>query len=139
MVWATTTERQIRQEQAATTTSRSPAPRPALRRAFLAAPIFADARLGIIGLPRKPRKSASSRLVLVPDVKLQWPEPPPKLLAEEASIWRSIVERMRPGWFYSSEFALESYCRLVADERRLGGYLAEAEGGGAHMVRFDAP
>jgi hypothetical protein len=84
------------------------------------------------------RKSASSRLALVPDVKLQRPEPPPKLLAEEASIWRSIVERMRPGWFYSSEFVLESYCRLVADERRLAGYLAEAEGGSPHMVRFDA-
>jgi hypothetical protein len=33
---------------------------------------------------------------------------------------------MRPGWFYSSEFLLES-CRLVADERRLAGFLAQTD------------
>ena len=53
------------------------------------------------------------------------PEPPERLSPEEACVWKSAVEGMKPGWFNpASEALLEAYClqvmigRQVAKEMR---------------------
>ena len=35
--------------------------------------------------------------------------PPENLSETEKAIWRGIVEKVRPGWFYSSEALLRAY------------------------------
>jgi hypothetical protein len=76
------------------------------------------------------RKSAGARaLRLVPDVMLAPPKAPARLSADERAIWRGVVERFRPGFFYSCEPLLEAYCRLVNDERTLAAAMAAEERG----------
>jgi hypothetical protein len=83
-----------------------------------------------IATRQRGRKSAAARaLRLVPDVRLERPRPPERLNADEAAIWKGIVERYRPGFFFSCEEILEQYCRLISDERRLAAALAEEERG----------
>jgi hypothetical protein len=36
-------------------------------------------------------------------------DPPENLSETEKAIWRGIVEKVRPGWFYSSEALLRAY------------------------------
>jgi hypothetical protein len=75
---------------------------------------------------RKPgRKSAAELSVIAPDVRMQRPEPPAKLAEEEQAIWREIVAKVRPGWFWSSENLLEVYVRCLAHERKLSAWANE--------------
>jgi hypothetical protein len=42
------------------------------------------------------------------------------LSAEEAAVWRETVASIKAGWFRGSETVLETFCRAVVVERRLG-------------------
>jgi hypothetical protein len=80
---------------------------------------------------RKPgRKSADSLTaltVVAPDVLLQRPDPPARLSAEEKTIWREIVAKVKPAWFWSSEVLLECYVRCLAHERILAAWIKEID------------
>jgi hypothetical protein len=72
-------------------------------------------------LRKRGRKSAASLSVVPVDVKLQRPEPPARLSAVEKQIRREIAEKVRPGWFWSSEPLLELYVQTLAHQRQLAG------------------
>jgi hypothetical protein len=79
---------------------------------------------------RGPKSAASiASLKVVPDSRMRPPEPPTDLTPAERQIWDGIVEKLRPGWLYSSEALLASYCRLVAQEGDLAREIAQAEPG----------
>ena len=79
---------------------------------------------------RGPKSAASiAALKVVPDSRMPPPEPSTELTAAERQVWDGIVERVRPGWFYSSEVLLASYCRLAAQEAVLAHEIAEADRG----------
>jgi hypothetical protein len=48
------------------------------------------------------------RLSPVPDVRMRC-DPPENLSETDKANWRGIVEKVRPGWFYSSEALLRAY------------------------------
>jgi hypothetical protein len=48
------------------------------------------------------------RISPVPDV-MQRCDPPEAFSTEQKAIWRDIVSKVRPGWFYSSEPLLKAY------------------------------
>jgi hypothetical protein len=45
------------------------------------------------------------------------------LSSAEKEIWTEIVNKVRPGWFWSSETLLEIYVRVVAHERLMAGWM----------------
>ena len=58
---------------------------------------------------------------------MQRPEPPAKLSAEEKAIWREIVAKVKPGWFWSSEHLLVLYVRSLAHERMLADWIKQTD------------
>ena len=68
-------------------------------------------------MTKRGRKSASSRLSIVPPIPEPPPEPPASLSPEAAAIWREIVGSIHHSQFTGALFLLESYCRMVAFER----------------------
>jgi hypothetical protein len=80
-------------------------------------------------LRKRGKKSTASLSVVAPDVMLQQPEPPKRLTREQKAIWNDIVEKVRPGWFYSSEILLELYVTTVSHQRQLESFLRDAEPG----------
>jgi hypothetical protein len=67
---------------------------------------------------------------------LQQPEPPGRLTREQKAIWSDIVEKVRPGWFYSSEILLELYVTTVSHERQLESFLRGAEPGSSRHLEL---
>jgi hypothetical protein len=77
---------------------------------------------------RKPgRKSADSLTVVAPDIRMQRPDPPGRLSEDEKAIWREIVAKVKPGWFWSSEHLLELYVRSLAHERMLAAWIKQTD------------
>ena len=60
------------------------------------------------------RKSSAGLSVVPISCDRQRPEPPAQLTAEQATIWRSIVETTPAGWFAPGDLMLELYCRHAA-------------------------
>jgi hypothetical protein len=52
---------------------------------------------------------------------------PESLSEPERAIWRNIVSKVRPGWFYSSEALLRAYVGTVAQLETLARRLAQEE------------
>jgi hypothetical protein len=84
--------------------------------------------LGLTARKRGKRSAASLNVVPI-DAKARRPEPPGRLTADQKAIWREIVEKLRGGWFYSSEPLLEAYVCVVSQERQLHKALQAAEVG----------
>jgi hypothetical protein len=80
------------------------------------------------------KPSAASLLAVTPDIRFQRPPPPEKLSREEAAIWTGIVASVRPGWFWSSEFLLEMYCRVLAHEKLLSDWIKKTAITDPHYV-----
>lgn len=74
-------------------------------------------------------KSLADLAVVVPDIRMQRPEPPTTLSAIEAEIWREIVAKMRPGWFFGCEHLLVLYCRTLSHERLIARALVRGHRG----------
>jgi hypothetical protein len=70
-------------------------------------------------LRKRGRQSAASLSVITPDVIMQHPQPPERLTRQQKELWRSIVEKVRPAWFLSSEALLETYVVVVSQQREL--------------------
>jgi hypothetical protein len=87
-------------------------------------------------LRKRGRKSAASLSVVPVDVKLQRPEPPARLSAVEKQIWREIAEKVRPGWFWSSEPLLELYVQTLAHQRQLAGFIKEVAPGSQQYLEL---
>ena len=68
-------------------------------------------------MTQRGRKSAGSRLSIVPAIEPPAPEPPASLSPAAAAIWREIVGSVHHSQFAGALFLLESYCRMVAFER----------------------
>jgi hypothetical protein len=60
---------------------------------------------------------------------MQRPEPPDRLTAAEKAIWRDITEKVRGGWFHSSEHLLEAFVRMVSQLQEIHGALQQVEVG----------
>jgi len=71
---------------------------------------------------RRPRgrKPAAAMEVVAIDANSASLSPPSRLSAEEATVWRESVASVKAGWFRGSETVLETFCRAVIVERRLG-------------------
>jgi hypothetical protein len=54
-------------------------------------------------------------------------DPPEDLSETEKAIWRGIVEKVRPGWFYSSEALLRVYVGTIAQQQALARGLSKEE------------
>ena len=78
---------------------------------------------------KRGRKSAASRLSIVPAIEPPAPEPPANLTPEAATIWREILSGVHHSQFRGSEFLLESYARCVAFERQFGRDVEELPAG----------
>jgi hypothetical protein len=78
---------------------------------------------------RKRGRRSAAAFTVVPDSRMQQPQPPDRLTAAEKAIWREIVEKVRAGWFYSSEHLLEAYVCTLAQQQQLQGFLQQAEPG----------
>jgi hypothetical protein len=76
-------------------------------------------------------------LAVVPiDIMLQRPDPPATLSEEEAEIWREIVAKVKPGWFYASEHLLVLYVRTLGHERGLAEALRKFQVGSPHYEKL---
>jgi hypothetical protein len=83
---------------------------------------------------KRGRKSVASLSVVAPDVRMQRPEPPAKLSAEEKAIWREIVAKVKPDWFWSSEHLLVCYVRTLAHERMLADWIKQTDKSNPHYL-----
>jgi hypothetical protein len=91
--------------------------------------------LGLTARKRGKRSAASLNVVPI-DAKAQRPEPPGRLTAAQKTIWREITEKVRGGWFYSSEPLLEAYVCVVGQERQLQKALQAVEVGSERYMQL---
>jgi hypothetical protein len=87
-------------------------------------------------LRKRGKKSAASLAVVRIDARSRRPEPPGRLTAAEKIIWREITEKVRGGWFYSSEPLLEAYVCTLAPQQLLQDCLRAAEPGSERHVEL---
>jgi hypothetical protein len=85
---------------------------------------------------KRGRFSAEVLTTILPDARMQRPEPPDRLTPAEKAIWREIVEKVRGGWFYSSEHLLEAYVCTVAYQQQLGNALQGIEVGSERYMEL---
>jgi hypothetical protein len=85
---------------------------------------------------KRGRHSGAALTTVLPDVRMQRPAPPERLTAAEKVIWREIVEKVRGGWFYSSEHLLEAYVCTVAYQQQLGNALQGVEVGSERYMEL---
>jgi hypothetical protein len=85
---------------------------------------------------KRGRYSGAALTTVLPDIRMQRPAPPDRLTAAEKVIWREIVEKVRGGWFYSSEHLLEAYVCTVAQAQQLGNALHGVEIGSERYVEL---
>ena len=83
------------------------------------------------------RRGKKVPLALVPDAKMRRPEPPERLAPVEREIWEEITQSVRADWFRGgSEFLLELYVQVLAQQRQIQGWLQEVEPGSARYAEL---
>jgi hypothetical protein len=87
-------------------------------------------------LRKRGRKSSMDLTVVAVDVRKQRPEPPAALTAQQKTIWREIVEKVKPGWFYSSEHLLKLYVQTLSYEQQIAEALRELEVGSKRYLEL---
>jgi hypothetical protein len=85
---------------------------------------------------RKRGRSSGATFTVVPDARMRRPEPPDRLTAAEKVIWREVVEKVRGGWFYSSEHLLEAFVRMLSQLQQIHGVLQQVEVGSERYIEL---
>jgi hypothetical protein len=87
-------------------------------------------------LRQRGRRSAASLAAVPIDARARRPERPERLTAAEKAIWREITEKVRGGWFYSSEHLLEAYVCTLGQWQQLQGCLQQVEPGSERYIEL---
>jgi hypothetical protein len=62
---------------------------------------------------RKTGRRSAAELSVIPTTLPKRPPPPPEFDAQEAAVWKEVVDSMRADWFATSLPILRSYCSTV--------------------------
>jgi hypothetical protein len=95
-----------------------------------------EPKAGDLSPTSRKRGRPGAAFTVVPDARMQRPEPPERLTAAEKAIWREITEKVRGGWFYSSERLLEAYVCTLAQQQRIQGSLQRVEVGSERYMEL---